>query len=139
MGRTRKLEPKAREMIRQKLYEAGEISTEELVDMIDPHYLFDQATARQREVRRMAQRMMSTMRDKKGVRTTFNCNIDGVSKYINIETNNDLDNIRGVDAQLRTKLEGLKASSAKASRRRMEFEGQLNLDLEEVREERGNG
>lgn len=133
MARARRLEPKAREMIKQKLYEAGEITTEELMDMIDPHYLFDKVAARKREVRRMAQQMMSAMRDEKGIRTTFNCNIDGVSKYVNIETNNDIDSIRGVDAQLRTKLEGLKASSAKASRRRMEVEGQMSLDLEEVR------
>lgn len=133
MARARKLEPKAREMIKQKLYEDGEITTEELMDMIDPHYLFDKVVARQREVRRMAQQMMSAMRDEKGVRTTFNCNIDGVSKYVNIETNNDIDSLRGVDAQLRTKLEGLKASSAKASRRRMEVEGQLSLYLEEMK------
>lgn len=133
MARARKLEPKAREMIKQKLYEAGEITTEELMYMIDPHYLFDKVAARQREVRRMAQQMMSAMRDEKGVRTTFNCNIDGVSKYVNIETNNDIDSLRGVDAQLRTKLEGLKASSAKASRRRMEVEGQLSLYLEEMK------
>lgn len=137
MARARRLEPKAREMIKQKLYEAGEITTEELMEMIDPHYLFDKVAARKREVRRMAQQMMSAMRDEKGVRTTFNCNIDGVSKYVNIEASNDIDNLRGVDVQLRTKLEGLKASSAKASRRRLEVEGQISFDLEEMREEEG--
>lgn len=137
MARARRLEPKAREMIKQKLYEAGEITTEELMEMIDPHYLFEKVAARKREVRRMAQQMMSAMRDEKGVRTTFNCNIDGVSKYVNIEASNDIDNLRGVDVQLRTKLEGLKASSAKASRRRLEVEGQISFDLEEMREEEG--
>lgn len=130
MARARKLEPKAREMIKQKLYESGEITTEELMDMIDPHYLFDNVAARKREVRRTAQQMMSSMRDEKGIRTTFNCKIDGISKYVNIDASKDVDNIRGVDAQLRTKLEGLKASSAKASKRRMEVEGQMCLELE---------
>lgn len=130
MAKARKLEPKAREMIRQKLYEAGEITTEELMDMIDPHYIFDKVVARRREVRRTAQQMMSSMRDDKGVRTTFNCKIDGVSKYVNIDASKDVNNLRGVDAQLRTKLEGLKVSSAKAFKRRTEVEGQLSFDLE---------
>ena len=136
MTRARKLEPKAREVIKQKLYEMGEVETEVVMEMIRPHFLFTAITAKERELRRTAQQMMSSMRDDKGIRTVFACNADGVSKYVNIDKSKDLDNLRGVDAQLRTKLEGLKASSAKASRRRMEVEGQLSLDLMEMTGER---
>ena len=104
--------------------------------MIRPHFLFNAITAKERELRRTAQQMMSSMRDDKGIRTVFACNVDGVSKYVNIDKSKDLDNLRGVDAQLRTKFEGLKASSAKASKRRMEVEGQLSLDLMEMTGER---
>ena len=100
--------------------------------MIRPHFLFNASAAKEREIRRTAQQMMSSMRDEKGVRTVFACNVDGVSKYVNIDMSENPDSLRGVDAQLRTKLEGLKASSAKASRRRMEVEGQLSLDLKEM-------
>ena len=132
MTRARKLEPKAREVIKQKLYEMGEVETEVVMDMIRPHFLFNALAAKEREIRRTAQQMMSSMRDDKGIRTVFACNVDGVPKYVNIDKIKDLDSLRGVDAQLRTKFEGLKASSAKASRRRMEVEGQLRLDLEKM-------
>lgn len=45
---------------------------------------------------------------------------------------NDVDSLRSVDAQLRTKLEGLRISSAKASKRRLEVEGQMSMDLEKM-------
>lgn len=134
MTRARKLEPKAREVIKQKLYEMGEVETEVVMDMIRPHFLFNASAAKEREIRRTAQQMMSSMRDEKGVRTVFACNVDGVSKYVNIDMSENPDCLRGVDAQLRTKLEGLKASSAKASKRRMEVEGQLILNLKQSAE-----
>jgi len=134
MTRARKLEPKAREVIKQKLYEMGEVETEVVMDMIRPHFLFNALAAKEREIRRTAQQMMSSMRDEKGVRTVFACNVDGVSKYVNIDMSENPDCLRGVDAQLRTKLEGLKASSAKASKRRMEVEGQLILNLKQSAE-----
>lgn len=130
MARNRKLEPKAREMIKQKLYEAGEIETEEVMDIIRPHYLFDAMEAKEREIRRTAHRMMSSMRDEKGIRTTFACNVDGMSKYINVDASEDPVSLRGVEGQLTEKLNGLKLSSEKVSKRRMEVEGQLSLDLE---------
>lgn len=129
MGRIRRLEPKAREMIKHKLFDAGEIRTEEVVDLIRPHYQFDPVAAKERELKRMAHQMMSSVRDEKGDRSTFACNVAGVSKYVNVDKSNDLDNLRGVDEQLRVKLEGLKKSSRKASNRRMEVEGQMSLDL----------
>lgn len=132
MTRSRKLEPKAREMIKHKLYEMGEIETEEVMEMIRPHFLFNPVIAKEKELRTVAQKMLSGIRDDKRVRTVFACNIDGVSKYVNIDVSRDIASLRGVDRQLAKKLEGLEASSAKASRRRMEVEGQMSLDLEKL-------
>lgn len=132
MARIRKLEPKAREMIKQKLYDAGEIETEEAMDIIRPHYLFNAVDAREREIRRTANQMMSSMRDEKGIRTIFACNVDGISKYIDIDASKDPVALRGVEGQLTEKLNGLKLSSEKASKRRMEVEGQLCMDSETI-------
>lgn len=132
MTRSRKLEPKAREMIKHKLYEMGEIETEEAMEMIRPHFLFNPIIAKEKELRTVAQKMLSGIRDEKGVRTVFACNVDGVSKYVNIDESRDIASLRGVDRQLAKKLEGLEASSAKASKRRMEVEGQMSLDLEKL-------
>ena len=133
MARARKLEPKAREMIKQKLYEMGEMETEEAMELIRPHFSHDAKAAFERDLRRTTQQIMSAMRDEKGVRTTFNCKVDGVSKYINIDSSNDPIALRGVEGQLKMKLEGLRSSKAKASKRCMEVEGQMRLDLEESR------
>lgn len=129
----RKLEPKARKMIKQKMYEMAEIETEKVMDVIRPHFLFSAAAAEERELRRTAQQMMSSMRDEKGIRTVFNCKVDGVSKYVNIDESKNMMVLRSVEGQLSTKLNGLKASSDKASKRRMEVEGQLSLDLAQMK------
>lgn len=129
----RKLEPKARKMIKQKMYEMAEIETEKVMDVIRPHFLFSAAAAEERELRRTAQQMMSSMRDEKGIRTVFNCKVDGVSKYVNIDESKNMMALRSVEGQLSTKLNGLKASSDKASKRRMEVEGQLSLDLAQMK------
>lgn len=129
MARQRTLEPKAREMIYQKIRESGEVETEEIMDLIRPHYIFDPQIAKEQMIRRKASQMASQIRDENGARTVFNCKVDGISKYVNIDESKDVTSIRSVDRQLSEKLEGLKISSAKASRRRAEIEGQLSLDI----------
>ena len=132
MARTRKLEPKAREVIMQKIYESGEMETEEIMDLIDPHFLFDKDAARKRELRRTAQQMMSQVRDEKGVRIVFACKVDGIRKYVNIDESRNVKALRSVEGQLADKRNGLEVSCAKASKRRMEVEGQLSFNLEEM-------
>lgn len=133
MARQRTLEPKAREMIYQKIHDSGEMETEEIVELIRPHYNFDPQVAKEQALRRKAQQIMTSIRDENGARTVFNCKVDGVSKYVNIDESRDVDSLRSVDRQLTEKLEGLKISSAKASRRRSEVEGQMSLELSVLR------
>lgn len=137
MARSRKLEPKAREMIYKKMSDTGEMEAEELYDLINPHFIFDPQAARRREVLRLGSQMMSHIRDEKGIRTVFNCKVGGVSKYVNIDESRDIESLKSVDYQLSEKLNGLQVSSAKASRRRMEVEGQLSLDLGKMTETKG--
>lgn len=129
MARTRTLESKARDMIIQKMHDSGEMETEEIMDLIRPHFLFDPQAAREQQIRRKAHQLASQIRDEKGIRTVFNCKVDGVSKYVNIDESQNVQALRSVEGQLTEKLNGLKISNAKASRRRMEVEGQLSLDL----------
>lgn len=132
MARTRTLESKARDLIVQKMMESGEMETEEIMDLIRPHFLFDPAVAKEQMIRRKAHQLAAQIRDDKGVRTVFNCNVDGISKYVNIDESRDLESLRIVDHQLSEKLNGLRLSSAKASKRRMEVEGQMSMDLEKM-------
>lgn len=132
MKRTATLESKAKEMIMQKMLETGEMETEEIMDLIRPHFLFEPQVAREQMIRRKANQLASQIRDEKGIRTVFNCKVGGISKYVNIDESRDTVALRNVEGQLDTKLNGLKISKAKASRRVMEVEGQLSLDLEAV-------
>lgn len=132
MKRTATLESKAKEMIMQKMLETGEMETEEIMDLIRPHFLFEPQVAREQMIRRKANQLASQIRDEKGIRTVFNCKVGGISKYVNIDESRDTVALRSVEGQLDTKLNGLKISKAKASRRVMEVEGQLSLDLEAV-------
>ena len=132
MARTRKLEPKAREVIIQKMMESGEMTTEEIMDLVRPHYLFDPQAAKEQGIRKLTHQMMAQIRDDKGIRTVFNCKVGGVSKYVNIDESRDIKALRSVDGQLTEKLNGLKLSEEKASRRCMEVEGQISMDLEQM-------
>lgn len=125
MARTRKLEPKAREVVIQTMLERGEMETEEVMDLIRPHYTSNRGVLEEQDIRRLAHRMMTNIRDEKGVRKVFNCKVDGVSKYINIDESQDIKALRSVDGQLSEKLNGLKLSEAKASKRCKEVEGQI--------------
>lgn len=130
MGRTRTLEAKAADMIMQKIHESGEMKTDEIIDLIRPHYLFDPATAREQGVRRKAHQLAARIRDDKGIRSVFACDIDGMSVYVNIDESQDVNNLRSVEGQLNAKLLGLSSSMGKASLRRMEVEGQLKFDFD---------
>lgn len=133
MTRTKTLESKARDVIVQKMMETGEMETEAIMELIRPHFLFDPIVAKEQAIRRKAHQLASQIRDEKGIRTVFNCNVDGVSKYVNIDESRDIESLRSIDYQLSEKLNGLKISYAKASKRRMEVEGQLGLDLEAMK------
>lgn len=135
MSRTRTLEAKAREMIILKMLESGEMETEEIMELVRPHFLFDPQAAREQMIRRKAHQLAAQIRDEKGVRTVFACKVGGISKYVNIDESQDVMALKSVDSQLRTKLDGLELSSAKASKRRMEVEGQMSLDLEKLTDE----
>ena len=138
MAKTRTLESKAREMIQQKMMESGEMETEEIMDLIRPHYLFDPANAREQAIRRKAHQLAAQIRDEKGIRSVFACKVDGVSMYVNVDKCGNVQNLRGAETQLAEKSEGLKRSIYKVSKRRMEVEGQMSLDLT-ADEKKGGG
>lgn len=127
------LEKRAREFIMQQIREHGEMTTEEIMELIRPHYIFDIPKIMEQALRRKSNQLMAQVRDEQGVRTVFNCKVDGVSKYINVDTCDNLISIKSVEAQLDEKLKGLYISKAKASRRRLEIEGQMELDLERMK------
>ncbi|WP_321024977.1 hypothetical protein [Eisenbergiella porci] len=80
MGRTRTLEPKAREVIIQILRDSGGMDRDELVDLLRPYFQFDPEAAKEQALKRQAQRIASQVRDEYGTRTVFNYKADGASR-----------------------------------------------------------
>lgn len=126
------LEKRARDFIVQQIRENGEMTTDDIVELMRPHYMFDPQVAMEQALRRKANQLMAQIRDESGIRTVFNCRVDGVSKYVDVDTCENLMSLRSVEDQLDEKLKGIAASKAKASRRCYEVAGQMKLDLEQI-------
>lgn len=124
------LEKKAREKILEQMDElGGEITIEQIIELIRPHYIFDIRRLREQALRRTANSIMATYKDDKGVRTCFNCKDDeGNSKYFNIETTTDTKALDNIEIQLNKKYKGLNISKKKVQKRKQELLGQMSFD-----------
>jgi len=127
--RERKLDSKAREVIKQYIRDHGEMTTEEIKALIAPHYNYNPQRLRDQDLGRVANQIVASIKDESGARAVFNCKEDGVSRYVNIDTTQDLESVKEVDRQISEKFYGLNASKMKVERRRRELEGQIKMDL----------
>ena len=126
MGRRNKyLDGRAKEYILQQMHDNGEMTKEEIKDLIRPHFSFDYQEAREQAIGRYANRLVSSLRDDQGVRTCFTLRgedlVDNVDKYKNLR------NVRAVKEQLRKQIAGTYASYKKAAGREAELAGQMSL------------
>ena len=118
MSRSHKLTRQAREYITQIMQEKGELSTDEAVDLIKPHLLLDPQELIRAETLRVVQRIMHSVKNKKGQRACFNYK-DGVdSHYVNIETTESVQALNGVEKQLDGQFYGLSVSKKRIAKRR---------------------
>lgn len=121
------LDKDSREFIMERMREQGEMTTEEVMEMIRSHYVPDYETLKEREIRQIATRMFRSLRDESGVRTCFA--VKSKSIYVNVDVSTQLDNVRAVDEMLAQQIAGLELSRNKAHRRRAELEGQLSMEI----------
>lgn len=122
------LDKRAKEVILQQMHDLGEITTEAVMDLVRPHFMFNALAAKEQAVRRKSHRLMAQFRDENGTRTCYSYEDDtGESKYINIDNTDDLDALTGVNIQISSKLYGLFQAKKKIIRRAAELGGQLEL------------
>ncbi|OOM75119.1 hypothetical protein CLPUN_35560 [Clostridium puniceum] len=123
------LEKKAKEKILEQMDELnGEITTEAVIELLRPHYIFNIRKLREQALRRTANNLMATYRDDKGTRKCFSIKSkNGESKYVNIETTKDLEALRGIEDHLNSQYEGLNISKKKIQRRKEELSGQISF------------
>lgn len=118
----------ARDYIIDKMKDIGEMSTEEVMTLIEPHFTFDPVQAKSQQIRKQAHQMMSKMRDKYGVRTCFAVNdINHNSVYVNVEKTEDPEALDAIEKQLTGKYTGLNASIKQVKRRKEEISGQISF------------
>lgn len=122
------LEKKAREAILEQMDELGEITTDAVMELIKPHYIFDIKKLRNQALRRTANSLMRRYKDDKGLRTCFNYKDDGVSKYVNVDKTKDLKALESIESQLNKKYKGLNESKKKIKARRQILSGQLSME-----------
>lgn len=125
MARHKNLTPEARQYILEQMLEVGEITTEEVMQMIEPHFLFDPQTAREQQIRKLAHRLMGSIKDKNGQRNCFA--LQDEKTYINVDKTSDIEALAKVEKALKLKLVGLGSSYKKVRRRRVEVEGQISF------------
>ncbi|MBV4445339.1 hypothetical protein KM799_02400 [Clostridium tyrobutyricum] len=136
MSRYSSLEKKARESILQQMDELGEITTDAVMELIRPHYIFDIKKLRNQALRRTANNLMRKYKDDKGIRTCFNYKDNGISKYVNVDKTKDLKALENIEIQLNKKYKGLNVSKKKVTLRKQILSGQLSIkdiDMKEVK------
>ena len=136
MGNYSSLEKKARESILQQMDELGEITTDAVMELIRPHYIFDIKKLRNQALRRTANNLMRKYKDDKGIRTCFNYKDNGISKYVNVDKTKDLKALENIEIQLNKKYKGLNVSKKKVTLRKQILSGQLSIkdiDTKEVK------
>ncbi len=121
------LTPEAKKYIENQIYSRGEITTEEVMDIVRPHFMFDMLSAREQQIRRVAHRIMSSMRSTDHTRTCFAIDKYGESTYINIENSSSIEDLDKVREQLGNKFDGLNKSLKKVNERANEVMGQTSL------------
>lgn len=125
------LDKKAKVAILDQMESLGEVTTENGIELIRPHYIFDSLAARERELRRKAHHIMAQFRDDQGIRSCYNFMDNGQSKYVNVDKTDNVVALNGVDAQLRNKYIGLREARKKINARLLELAGQLAMFGEE--------
>lgn len=127
MGRNKYLEPKAREKINEILDLRGEMSMEEMVELVMPHMIFDINAMKLQTTKAVCRNIVAARKDTHGVRTTFAVKQSNHSTYVDIDHCKNASSVRRIEEQLKEKEEGIARSRIKARNRRLVLEGQVSM------------
>lgn len=123
------LEKQAKKAILEQMEELGEITTDVVMDLMRPHYIFDIKKLREQALRRTANNLMRSYKDDRGIRSCFNRkNKEGKSSYVNVDTTTNIDALIEIGLQLDKKYKGLNESKKKINRRMEKLSGQISIE-----------
>jgi hypothetical protein len=115
----------AYEYVVNTLAQNGSMSTQDAIDLVRPHYDFDPAAARERELRRYVGQIIRSLRDNHGTRIAFM--EKNSSEIVNIDTCTDAAKVSAIETQLKVLAVGNFKSYRKAAKRRFELIGQMSM------------
>lgn len=122
------LERKAKETILRQIEDLGEITIENAIELVTPHFSFDADKSRKSAIRRRTISLIAQLRDEKGVRKCFVIkDTEGISKAINIEKNNSLTELGLVESAFTRVMKGYYSSIAKVKNRKSIIEEQTSI------------
>lgn len=111
-------------ILKQIEEDAGEISIDDVMDLVRPHFIFDYQLSREQAIRRKAKNLIASIKDEQGIRRVFS---KGNNVYVDVDTTKDEDALRYIEEELEKKYASLSASRKKVSNRRRVLEGQMQL------------
>ncbi len=129
MSKSYSLDKKAKKVILLQMEELGEITTEDVMELLRPHFTCDLQKLREQALRKNANNLMRSYKDEKGIRTCFNRKTkDGESSYVNVDKTTNLEALKDIELQLNKKYKGLNKSKKKIVRRYKELSGQISIE-----------
>ncbi|SKB00030.1 hypothetical protein SAMN05443428_1411 [Caloramator quimbayensis] len=125
----KQLEKRAKEVILKQMEDLAEITTEQVMELIKPHFCPDYQKLAEQALRRQANNLIARYRDDKGVRKYFNYKDPwGTSKYVNVDKTDDVYALSAIEINLEKKLLGLSTSVKKIKKHKQEIIGQLSIE-----------
>lgn len=128
MGKSRYLEPEARKRINEILDLRGEMSMDEMVELVMPHMIFDIDNMKLQTTKNVCRGIVASRKDSHGIRTTFAIKQSKNSLYVDIDNCKNVSSVRQIEELLKEKEEGIAKSRIKAKNRRLVLEGQISME-----------
>ncbi len=125
MGAPRLITKEARAYIISEIHDRGQMSKNEIAELVRPHCSFDPVALQEQALNRLVASICRSIRDEAGVRSVFIAR--GQDAIVDVETSTSLALVATVDEQLKMNIKGLVASRKKTVQRRQELAGQLSL------------
>ena len=126
--KNRTLMKKAKEAILKQIEELGEITIEEAIQLVDPHYSFDSQQARKSAVRRKAISIISLVKDEKGIRKNFVItDKEGTAKVIDIDKSKNVRDLDELKKHLVKSRITIGRSIKKIGKRQKQLTGQISI------------
>ncbi|WP_291563624.1 MULTISPECIES: hypothetical protein [unclassified Clostridium] len=123
------LDKRIKEKINEIMDNRPNITVDELMEIVKEYAPKpDIEKLIKQEYRRMAQRIIASYRDEKGVRECFSVKSDTGNLYVNISNTKDKEDLKKVRQQLSKKYRGLNNSLRKIDIREQILDGQIAME-----------